>query len=49
MDTDADVTAFDLTSEIYSWFNIERDQIPYATVKDGVRRVDIDRIRSLRG
>jgi hypothetical protein len=48
VDTDADVTAFDLTSEIYSWFNIERDQIPYATVKNGVHRIDIDRIRSLR-
>jgi hypothetical protein len=49
LETDADVTAFQLISEIYSWFNVAQDQIPYATEKNGIRRIDTDRIRSLKG
>lgn len=49
IETDPAVTAFQLISEVYSWFNIEHDQIPYSAEKDGVRRIDTERIHSLRG
>ena len=49
MATDPDITAFELVSEIYSWFNVERENVPYATEKNGIRRIDVDRIRSLKG
>jgi hypothetical protein len=46
---DPDITAFQLISEVYVWFGIEKDRIPYTTTRDGERRIDSDKIRSLRG
>ncbi len=43
------ITAFQLVSEVYVWFGIEQDRIPYTITRDGQRRIDSDKIRSLKG
>jgi cellulose biosynthesis protein BcsQ len=40
-------TAFRLLSEIYVWFGVEMDKIPYATRRNDAWQIDIDKIRSV--
>lgn len=34
--------AFDVVREVYLWFGIEEDKIPYFKMEDGVRQLDVD-------
>jgi hypothetical protein len=43
-----DVAAFSLVREIFIWFGITPDTIPYASVEDGVRFIDRDKIENSR-
>lgn len=45
---DPAVVAYELVREIYVWFGIEEDKIPYTTTVNGLRAIDIDAIRKQR-
>ncbi|MEX2263778.1 MAG: hypothetical protein WD696_17620, partial [Bryobacteraceae bacterium] len=45
---DAAITAFQLVSEVYTWFGIEQDEIPYTIESHGRRVIDVGKFRSQR-
>lgn len=46
-DLDVDLTAYRLVSQVYEWFGLAHDQIPYVKEIDGVRKIDPEQIRKL--
>lgn len=45
---DPAAVAFKIVSEIYLWFGFEEERVPYVKLDDGIRRVDIERIKTMR-
>jgi hypothetical protein len=46
-DFDAGKASFRLLRELYLWFGLEEDKIPYTKIEDGVQMVDPDQIKRL--
>lgn len=46
-DEDPAIAAFRLVSEVYVWFGIEEDQIPYAVDRNGQRMIDVEKLRNV--
>lgn len=44
---DAKIFAYELVQEIYLWFGIEQDKIPYVKEEDGIKFIDTDAIKGI--
>jgi len=44
---DPAAVAFKMVSEIYLWFGFEEERVPYVKLDDGIRKVDIERIKTM--
>jgi MinD-like ATPase involved in chromosome partitioning or flagellar assembly len=47
-DDDPSITAFKLVAEIYTWFGIDEDEIPYSVERNGQRVIDFSKLRNTR-
>lgn len=45
---DPDHVAFQLTERLFLFFGVAGNQIPYTVEKEGVRRIDVERIKAIR-
>lgn len=46
-DFDAAVIGFEILKEVYPWFGIEEDKIPYIKVEDGIKMIDVETIKKM--
>jgi len=46
-DFDAAMIGFEILKEVYPWFGIEEDKIPYIKIENGLKMIDIETIRKM--
>lgn len=46
-DFDAAVIGFEILKEVYPWFGIEEDKIPYIKIENGLKMIDVETIKKM--